>query len=118
MADYRAALERMNATPTGFEWLPEIWHVVYEEGIRGNHVLFENIERTLTEMSKKRAVYDWDPNFAKIIENKAVRLLRLNNIESIRQEIMTLPADERMALFLVYRHSLELWRNALKRYLS
>lgn len=118
MADYRAALERMNATPPGFEWLPEIWHVVYEEGIRGNHILFENIEIALTDRQTKRALNDWDTYFAKTIENRAVTLLRLNNIEVIKKEILALPSDERAALFLVYRYSLDLWQSALKRYLS
>jgi len=44
MADYRAAIERMMATPHGFEWLPQIWHVIYEEGIRGNHILFQDAD--------------------------------------------------------------------------
>ena len=118
MADYRAAIERMMATPRGFEWLPQIWHVIYEEGIRGNHILFQDSDLTSIRQAMTQGKLDWTTELDGEIEDRAVKLLRINNIEIIRRRVHLLSQDEKLALFLVYQCGLELWGSALKRSLN
>ncbi len=118
MADYRAALERLMATPGGFEWIPEIWHLIYEEGIRGNHILFQDHELASIRTLMARGNLEWDDEFGRSIEDQAVRLLRLNNIDIIRSKVSSLSDEEKLGLYLVYQCGLELWRSALKRRLN
>jgi|GEM_PF-1855692 len=118
MADYRAALDRLMATPRGFEWIPDIWHLVYEEGIRGNHILFQEQDLVAIRVLIARGKLDWDDEFGRSIEDRAVRLLHLNNIEIIRSKVSSLSDDEKLGLYLVYQCGLELWRSALKRRLN
>jgi len=116
MADYRAAIERMMATPHGFEWLPQIWHVIYEEGIRGNHILFQDAD--LVAFRQTMAQGNWAAELGGEIEGRAIRLLRLNNIDIIRSRVHLLPQNEKLALFMIYQCGLELWGSALKRNLN
>lgn len=118
MADYRAALERLMASPRGFDWLPEVWHLIYEEGIRGNHILFQDEDLTSIRASMARGNLDWNDEFGRSVENRAVQLLRLNNIDIIRTRVRSLSDDEKLGLYLVYQCGLELWRSALKRGLN
>jgi len=116
MADYRAAIERMMATPHGFEWLPQIWHVIYEEGIRGNHILFQDAD--LVAFRQTMAQGNWATELGGEIEGRAIRLLRLNNIDIIRSRVHSMPQNEKLALFMIYQCGLELWGSALKRNLN
>jgi len=126
MADYRAAIERMMATPNGFEWLPQIWHVIYEEGIRGNHILFQDSDLIAFRQSMAQGKNSWASELNgeiaekmdERIEAQAIRLLRINNIDVIRRRVQLLPQDKKLALFMIYQCGLELWGSALKRSLN
>lgn len=118
MADYRAALDRLMATPRGFEWLPEVWHLIYEEGIRGNHILFQDQDLNLIRLAMARGNLDWSNDFGQSIEDRAVSLLRLNNIDTIRRRVSQMSDDEKLGIYLVYQCGLELWTSALKRTLN
>ena len=118
MADYRAAIERMMATPHGFEWLPQIWHVIYEEGIRGNHILFQDADLNAFRQTMAQGKSNWTTELGGEIEGRAIRLLRLNNIDIIRGRVHSMPQDEKLALFMIYQCGLELWGSALKRSLN
>ena len=126
MADYRAAIERMMATPHGFEWLPQIWHVIYEEGIRGNHILFQDADLIAFRQAMAQGKSNWttelngdiSEKIEEKIEVQAIRLLRLNNIDIIRRRVHLMPQDEKLALFIIYQCGLELWGSALKRSLN
>ena len=120
MADYRAAIERLMATPHGYEWLPQIWHVIYEEGIRGNHILFQDAD--LIAFRRAMAQGNWaaqmNGDLTEKIEAQAIKLLRLNNIDIIRRRVHMLPQDEKLALFMIYQCGIGLWGSALKRSLN
>ncbi len=124
MADYRAALERFMATPVGFEWLPQVWHVIYEEGIRGNHILFNAEDIKGIEHAISRGSHDsngeinWSDELVEEIEDHAVNLLRLNDLDTIRRRVNLLSIEEKLALFLVYQCGLRLWNSALKKSLN
>lgn len=115
MADYRAAIERLVATPSGFEWLPSIWHLIYEEGIRGNHILFDKQE--IAEIQHLLRTQAADKHFPDI-EDQAVSLLRLNNIAAIKARLALMDTEQKVSLFLVYQCGLQLWGSALRRLLN
>lgn len=113
--DYRAALERLVATPSGFEWVPQVWHVIYEEGIRGNHILFDDDEiAEINRLLRTQAADRFFPD----VEGHAVALLRLNSVPAIRSRLATMDLEQKVSLFLVYQCGLQLWGSALRRLLN
>ncbi len=118
MANYRATLDRLIATPEGYEWLPPVWHLIYEEGIQGNHILFQDADLASIRQAISKGHLDWTDEYGREVEDRAVHLLRLNSIESIRRHVDLLSTDEKLGLFLVYQCGLGLWGSALKRGLN
>jgi hypothetical protein len=95
--------------------LPMVWKVIYSEAIRGNHILFDK-----EDLSKIEAFYH-SSEFKLKAENNApmakfaVKFFSSSDFQEMRKLIKALPIDQKVVALILYRRSISVWQDWLKR---
>ncbi len=99
--------------------LPPVWQIIYNEGIRSNHILFdqEDIERFESE----ELVYqsgELSKSDRKLLEDVIVKVAQADSLAQMRGLIAQLEFYSRAKIFNFYKHLLDIWSYWLKRSLN
>jgi hypothetical protein len=95
--------------------LPMVWRVVYHEAVRGNHILFDAEDMTAIED------YYHSKDFKLREENNApmakfaVKFFSSTDFREMRAMIKALPIDQKVVALILYKRSMSVWREWLKR---
>ncbi len=97
--------------------LPPLWEVIYQESVRGHHLLFRKADVELFDtVSEQEAVYD--AAMTEEIELIVLKVLASNELQDMVKVIDSQPLASRRALFAFYKRSLWLWSNYVKSQLN
>jgi len=92
--------------------LPPMWEIVYQEAIRGNHILFDDADVDPDTIVMQDASFQGD-GLTKI-EDVLVQMLASSDLTQIRAMIAGLSQVERQALFLIYKNLIQATSSMLK----
>ena len=92
--------------------LPPLWEVIYQEAVRGHHLLFSrsDVERFETE-SKVHQLKDED---LENLEDLVVKLIECSDLSIMSRMIDDLPLSKRRVLYQLYQHALWVWKHYSK----
>jgi hypothetical protein len=93
--------------------LPPLWQVIYQEAIRGHHLLFKRADVDLFETIQMNA-HTADYGVFESLEEIVVDLVSSNDLNTMIQIIDALPITQRHSLFLFYQRALWIWKNYSK----
>ena len=93
--------------------LPPLWQVIYQEAIRGHHLLFKRTDVELFETILMNA-HTADYSVFESLEEIVVNLVSSNDLNTMIQIIDELPITQRHSLFLFYQRALWIWKNYSK----
>ncbi len=96
---------------------PPIWQVIFQEGMRANHILFDpkDIKIFDTE-SAKEIKTPKKPEQTKIMD-AALEILKASELNSMRSSISELNLSQRRTLYHLYRKRLSSWQSDMKSWL-
>ena len=95
--------------------LPMVWRVVYNEAIRGNHILFQGADLRAIENFYR------SPGFKIGLENSetmvkfAVDFFGCSDFRTIKEMLTTLSLEQKVIAFVLYRRSITSWQDWLKK---
>jgi len=97
--------------------LPPLWEVIYQEALRGHHLLFKrsDVEDFESSLSSNQ---NFDHNLYESLEEIVVSLVSSNDLNTMVRIIDSLPRAERRNLYLFYQRTVWLWRNYSKESLN
>lgn len=83
------------------DFLSPVWQVIYQEAIRGHHILFSSDEKTLT---RERATLNpiADKMLHKTITKKIAKIFKLDNLAAMKEAVANLKVSERSIVFEYY----------------
>ena len=90
-----------------------LWQVIYQEAIRGHHLLFKRADVDLFETIQMNA-HTADYGVFESLEEIVVDLVSSNDLNTMIQIIDALPITQRHSLFLFYQRALWIWKNYSK----
>ena len=92
--------------------LPPLWEVIYQEAMRGHHLLFQ---RNDVEIFENQVRDDWyQEESSEEIELLVLKVLGCSELGEMVKVIDTTSIDARRRLFAFYKRSLLLWSNYSK----
>ncbi|SME91637.1 hypothetical protein [Pseudobacteriovorax antillogorgiicola] len=97
------------------DFLPPLWRVIYQEAVRGHHVLFDHVphgryaSRTLT-ISRPGIKTGVSENLQKAVSE----ILKASSITDMKKIIRGLNRQERDILFHMYERAIRRWQDQLK----
>ena len=106
------ALDRLYQNP---DFLPPLWRVIYQEAVRGHHVLFDHVPhgkysaRSLT-LSRPGISSGITENLQKAIGS----ILKAHSITEMKLIIRRLNRQEKDILFFMYERAIRKWQQQLK----
>jgi hypothetical protein len=95
--------------------LPMIWRVVYNEAIRGNHILFD------ADDIKAIEDYYHSPSFKLSSDNSgamarfAVKFFGSSDFGEMKSLFKSLTLEQKAVALILYRRSISVWKDWLKR---
>ncbi len=97
--------------------LPKLWQIIYQEAIRGNHILFEqnDVERFSTATLSEQ---ECPKSFETSIEEIICSILYSNNLTQMKAIICSCPFAVRRTIFGVYNWAIKHAGSELKQYLN
>jgi hypothetical protein len=97
--------------------LPPLWEVIYQEAVRGHHLLFNRRDVELFDtVAESEAMYD-DVLSAEI-EIVVLKVMACSELGDMVKVIDAQPYQTRRSLFAFYKRSLWLWSNYVKSQLN
>ena len=98
--------------------LPPLWQVIYQEAIRGHHLLFRPSDVELFERDADNHDTSFDSEFTEELELIALRLVQSAELQDMVNVIDALAYEARRNLYFMYRRVLWMWRNYVKEQLN
>jgi hypothetical protein len=96
--------------------LPSPWNAIYYEGVRANHILFEQDDIDHGFGQKQTCAEFSSPGFADEIERVAASLYAAQNLVEMRRIIAAEPQTIRHGIFRIYQNYLRRWQQFIKSY--
>lgn len=98
--------------------LPPLWQVIYQEAIRGHHLLFRpsDVQRFERDAENNDAVIDTE--FTEELELVALKLVECADLQAMVNVIDAMADSSRRSLYFMYRRVLWMWRNYVKEQLN
>ena len=93
--------------------LPPLWQVIYQESIRGHHLLFKRSDVELFD-SLSDSNSDIDYAAFSSLEGVVVDIVCCNDLNGMVQIIDSLTIGQRHLLYVFYQRALWIWRNYSK----
>lgn len=94
--------------------LPPTWNVIYQEGIRANHVLFNENDLPRFEAESKED-YSCLKSNSNDFEDIAIQLMTSPSLTSMQEVIAQCDYPTRRSLFLFYKRLIAFWTITLKK---
>ena len=92
-------------------FLSPIWRVIYQEGMRGHHLLFT--EQKNSPRTRSTLGLTYTKKELENAENTSVKILQLNQLGPMKKAIDALNEKERLLLFRIYKTQLGTWQKRL-----
>jgi len=95
-------------------WLPPLWEVIYQEGVRSNHLLFSKEEQkhfASRELYKSSTIADI---YSDDLEEIILKLLCCSDLSSLIKTVESQSIETREKLYHLYLHSLNVSRRIHK----
>ena len=102
----------LNSNPAA--QLPPTWQVIYQEAIRGNHILFSPEDLRKFDVISVRSIDQLDSEEALKIEEAAFRVMTASNYEEMSETIAGADFEIRLQIFQVYKRLISVWSSYLK----
>ncbi|MBM4251057.1 MAG: hypothetical protein FJ146_03725 [Deltaproteobacteria bacterium] len=97
--------------------LPPLWQVIYQEAMRGHHLLFQRSDVELFESLKSTYELTELASLSHIEEN-VMEILCCHDLDSMVRVIDAMPIGQRHLLFVLYQRALKLWRSYSKEHMN
>lgn len=95
--------------------LPMVWRIVYNEAIRGNHILFDAEDLKAIEEFYHSPDFKLNPENNVPITKFAVKFFGSTDFGEMKRLIKALPLDQKVVALILYRRSISTWQDWLKR---
>jgi hypothetical protein len=95
--------------------LPPLWSVIYEEAVRGNHVLFDASD--IEAFQKDPTPHYDDAEIAWVVTYIAQQTVKTSLIE-LQRAVRELPEVKRGLVFILYMNAIQYFTAQLKRSLN
>lgn len=96
--------------------LPPLWQLIYNEGIRGNHILFKKGD--IGKFDEQEASYDGssleESNAMDHFQKTIVAIVSKPELSGMSAVIESLSDDFKIAVFIYYKRMLKAWGAYLK----
>lgn len=100
----------LDETSIGFgydeEFLPPLWQVIYQEGQRGNHIIFSTDDQLYFE-ANEAPTHSFSEEVQAEIAEASVSILEAADLDSIKKIVGKLPQKEKHAIFVIYKKMLQ-----------
>jgi hypothetical protein len=94
--------------------LPPLWQVIYQEAIRGHHLLFRRGDVERYEAATRVEDLWSDQAITDELELVTLRLVGCADLQAMIRVIDGLADGTRQSLYMMYRRVLWMWRNYIK----
>lgn len=94
--------------------LPPLWQVIYQEAIRGHHLLFRKEDVELFSNDRLKSSAEIDDSWSDDIEPVVMDLLYASDLQEMVDRIDDLELLQRRQLFRLYKHALWIWSHFVK----
>jgi hypothetical protein len=94
--------------------LPPTWQVIYQEGIRGNHILFAENDVQIFQNQMANLIEEGADKEEDKVVDSAYQVMTAASFESMYEVISSVSIEIRMQLFFVYQRLLLVWAQYLK----
>ena len=91
-------------------WLPPLWQVIYQEGIRGNHLIFSLNDIQKFESNKELKSMSIADLYDDHLEESILRLLCCTDVSGLIQTIESHSDAQKAKLYFLYLHALRVSR--------
>lgn len=100
--------------------LPPLWQVIYQEAMRGHHLLFnrQDAERYETELMHESAEMWASEAMTDELEMIVLKIIGCAELKDMVKVIDGLGEETRQNLYVFYRRVLWMWRNYVKERLN
>lgn len=98
--------------------LPPLWQVIYQEAIRGHHLLFSPADVQRFDRDAETTDAGIDTEFTEELELVALRLVECSELQAMVNVIDAMELTSRRNLYFMYRRVLWMWRNYVKEQLN
>jgi len=95
--------------------LPLLWQILFQEGVRKNHILFSKEEVESFDFSSKEMITEDEKE---ILESAASQLLQAPDFRTMKNTIAECSPRIKRNLFVIYQSFLESWGNFMKNSLN
>ena len=96
--------------------LPPLWQVIYQEAMRGHHLLFrrDDVETYEALDAATTDSRNYDIELSDELEIAVLKVVGCADLSAMVKVIDTLPGTTRRALYQFYKRALWIWRNYVK----
>jgi hypothetical protein len=94
--------------------LPPLWEVLYQEAVRGNHMLFRKSDVELFELESEDMDFLNDQLLSEELELGALKVIACPDLQGMITVIDAMPYAARRNLYFMYRRVLWMWKNYAK----
>lgn len=98
--------------------LPPLWQVIYQEAIRGHHMLFRRSDVEMFDRETGNHEMAFDAGFDDDMEIMALKLISCADLQAMIKVVDALAVEERRSLYFMYSRVLWMWRNYVKEQLN
>lgn len=98
--------------------LPPLWQVIYQEAIRGNHLLFDKKEVETFEAERVYFSKNWDDLVNEEIEELITHLAGCSDLREMMDIIDSHGLEIRKTLYFLYVELLVIWKRNLRAQLN
>ena len=96
---------------------PPIWQVIFQEGMRANHILFDPNDIKIFDTESAKEIKTPEKPEQKKIMDAALEILKASELNSMRSSISELNLSQRRTLYHLYRKRLSSWQSDMKSWL-
>jgi len=114
MSNQSPLLENVIQLSYHSENLPPLWQVIYQEAIRGHHLLFHPTHVERYEIAVNSPSFWLDESLTDELETVVVQIVSCSDLQDMVRVIDALPDSQRQSLYFLYRRVLWTWRNYVK----
>ena len=94
--------------------LPPLWQVLYNEGIRGNHLLFQKADVAAFEADSTSIPALESESESVALQHIMVQLLACSELSTMANLIDSLSQDIKKGVYILYRQMLQSWTAHLR----
>jgi hypothetical protein len=98
--------------------LPPLWEVIYQEAIRGHHLLFAKNDVEVFDTEMLGDAFWTEADDAADLEVSALKVIACSDLQAMVKTIDALPIGRRRQLYSFYKRALLMWGSYVKDHLN